>query len=38
MKSLDFSNLRGAVYGGLDASVLVLPLAFAFGEAFGPAA
>jgi len=32
---LDFSNLRGDIYGGLTAGVVALPLALAFGEASG---
>ncbi|MGR8920405.1 MAG: SulP family inorganic anion transporter [Gammaproteobacteria bacterium] len=32
---LDFSNLRGDLYGGLTAGVVALPLALAFGEASG---
>jgi SulP family sulfate permease len=35
MKFLDFSNLRGDIYGGLTAGVVALPLALAFGEASG---
>lgn len=35
MKFLDFSNLRGDVYGGLTAGIIALPLALAFGEASG---
>ncbi|MEE4300703.1 MAG: SulP family inorganic anion transporter [Pseudomonadales bacterium] len=32
---LDFSNLRGDVYGGITAGIVALPLALAFGEASG---
>ena len=35
MKFLDFSNLRGDIYGGLTAGIVALPLALAFGEASG---
>ena len=35
MVSLDFSNLRGDVYGGLTAGVVALPLALAMGVASG---
>ena len=35
MKFLDFSNLRGDVYGGITAGIIALPLALAFGEASG---
>ena len=35
MKFLDFSNLRGDIFGGLTAGVVALPLALAFGEASG---
>ncbi|MEO1201122.1 MAG: SulP family inorganic anion transporter [Pseudomonadota bacterium] len=35
MKFLDFSNLRGDIYGGLTTGVVALPLALAFGEASG---
>lgn len=35
MKFLDFSNLRGDLFGGLTAGVVALPLALAFGEASG---
>ncbi len=35
MKFLDFSNLRGDVYGGLTAGVVAPSLALAFGEASG---
>ncbi|MEM9057299.1 MAG: SulP family inorganic anion transporter [Pseudomonadota bacterium] len=35
MKFLDFSHLRGDIYGGLTAGVVALPLALAFGEASG---
>ena len=35
MKILDFSNLRGDIYGGLTAGVVALPLALAFGAASG---
>ena len=35
MKFLDFSNMRGDVFGGLTAGVVALPLALAFGEASG---
>ncbi|MEL7447728.1 MAG: SulP family inorganic anion transporter, partial [Pseudomonadota bacterium] len=34
-KFLDFSHLRGDIYGGLTAGVVALPLALAFGEASG---
>ncbi len=32
---LDFSNLKGDMYGGITAGVVALPLALAFGEASG---
>lgn len=32
---LDFSNLRGDIYGGVTTGVVALPLALAFGEASG---
>lgn len=32
---LDFSNLRGDLFGGLTAGIVALPLALAFGEASG---
>lgn len=32
---LDFSNLKGDVFGGLTAGIVALPLALAFGEASG---
>lgn len=35
MKVIDFSNLRGDIYGGLTAGVVALPLALAFGAASG---
>lgn len=35
MKFLDFSNLRGDMFGGITASIVALPLALAFGEASG---
>ena len=35
MKFLDFSNLRGDLFGGVTAGVVALPLALAFGEASG---
>jgi SulP family sulfate permease len=35
MKLLDFSNVRGDVFGGITAGIVALPLALAFGEASG---
>jgi SulP family sulfate permease len=35
MKFLDFSNLRGDVFGGITTGIIALPLALAFGEASG---
>jgi len=35
VKTFDFSNLRGDMFGGLTAGVVALPLALAFGEASG---
>ncbi|WDI31465.1 SulP family inorganic anion transporter [Hyphococcus flavus] len=35
MPFLDFSNLKGDIFGGLTAGVVALPLALAFGEASG---
>ena len=35
MKFLDFSNLRGDMFGGITAGIVALPLALAFGEASG---
>ena len=35
MLGLNFSNLRGDIYGGITAGVVALPLALAFGEASG---